>query len=67
MTDLQVITIKLRCGDREALRERFHPLPYQRVIRNLVSRLVDGYCSQTVPITDEDRAAIERLTQDVPE
>lgn len=40
--DLEVVTIRLRTGDKDALSDLFHPVPYNKVIRKLISNVVDS-------------------------
>lgn len=41
MEDLEVVTVRLRKGDREALATYFAPIPYNKALRGLVSKVVD--------------------------
>jgi len=42
MQDYDIITIRLRKGDREALQHFFQLIPYNRTIRNIISTVVDN-------------------------
>jgi len=61
--NLEVVTLRLRRGDKDALARYYSAVSggYNKVIRDLVSRLVDTHFNQNVELTDADRAATADL------
>lgn len=48
--EFDIVTIRLRKGDRDAMATYFHPVKYNKVIRTLVSRVVDKIRSNAANI-----------------
>ena len=59
--DLEVVTIRLRRGDKERLAHYYSATPggYNKIIRDLVSRLVDTHLKHEVELSSSDRALID--------
>ena len=65
MEDFQLVTIRLRKGDREALSTYFHPKTYNHVIRHVIGTMVDGIRGRGQAMAEVDGMEIEIKPEDI--
>lgn len=63
--EFDLVTIRLRSGDRDVLRNCFHPVKYNLVIRGLVSAVVDKIQAAGSASTSVDEAAAELQLEEI--
>jgi len=63
--EFDIVTIRLRKGDRDRLRTYFHPMDYNKVIRGWVSKLVDNIEARGRAIAQFEGVDVEINTEEL--
>jgi hypothetical protein len=61
--EYEMVTIRLRKGDRDRMATYFHPIGYNQVIRTLVSKVVDNVAARadTAQAVEDIEVNLEEL------